>query len=284
MVSPLRRVMVESPQAAGWFAEEQADPWRELGFLRQPDAGLAQTQHNELRAALITVGVEVVLLGAGEELSPDAVYVHDPSLLTDYGAVCLRMAKPNRVLEPQHHCKRYQSLGIPVLGEIAAPGIAEAGDMVWLDRATLLVGHGHRTNAAGIEQLCRLLAPKGIEVFSAPLPYGPGPGSCLHLMSLISLLDEHTAVVDLSWLSVSAVELLRERKFRLIEIDPAERDSLACNVLALGDGKLLAFEESRTTNARLRNHGFDVITIPGSEMGVIGGGGPTCLTRPLLRA
>ena len=128
-----------------------------------------------------------------------------------------------------------------------------------------------------------LLAPKGIAVISAPLPYGPGPSACLHLMSLISLLDEHTALVDLPWLAVETVELLQSRGFRMIEIEYSERDTLACNVLALGQKRLLAIEENRKTNARLRDARFDVRTFPGSEICINGSGGPTCLTRPVLR-
>src|SRR5271154_110205 len=107
-----------------------------------------------------------------------------------------------------------------------------------------------------------LLATKGIEVISAPLPYGAGPSACLHLMSLISLLDEHTALVDLPWLAVETVELLKSRGFTFVEIDPSERDTLACNVLALGSNRLLAIEENRDTNTRLRQAGFDVRTFP----------------------
>ena len=128
-----------------------------------------------------------------------------------------------------------------------------------------------------------LLAPKGIDVLSAPLPYGAGPSACLHLMSLISLLDEQTALVDLPWLAVETVELLKSRGFHFVEIDPSERETLACNVLALGGKRLLAIEENRNTNARLRHAGFDVRTFPGSEICINGSGGPTCLTRPLLR-
>jgi N-dimethylarginine dimethylaminohydrolase len=128
-----------------------------------------------------------------------------------------------------------------------------------------------------------LLAPKGVEVLSAPLPYGPGPAACLHLMSLISLLDERTALVDLPWLAVETVELLKGRGFSLVEIDYSERDTLACNVLALGEKRLLAIEENRKTNERLRQAGFDVRTFAGSEICINGSGGPTCLTRPLLR-
>jgi N-dimethylarginine dimethylaminohydrolase len=174
-------------------------------------------------------------------------------------------------------------LAIPTLAAIVAPATTEAGDMVWLDSKTLLIGHGYRTNAAGIQQISDLLAPKGVDVLSAPLPYGPGPAACLHLMSLISLLDDHTALVDLPRLAVETVELLKSRGYNFIEIDPAERDTLACNVLALGNNRLLALDENRNTNARLRHAGFDLRTFPGSELCINGSGGPTCLTRPLLR-
>ena len=102
-------------------------------------------------------------------------------------------------------------------------------------------------------------------------------------MSLISLLDETTALVDLPWLAVETVELLRARGFRFVEIDDSERETLASNVLSLGDKRLLALEENRNTNARLRQAGFEVRTFPGRELCINGRGGPTCLTRPLLR-
>ena len=128
-----------------------------------------------------------------------------------------------------------------------------------------------------------LLSSKNVKVLSAPLPYGPGPSACLHLMSLMSMLDEQTILVDLPWLAVETVELLRGRGFRLIEIEYSERDSLACNVLALGGSRLIAIEENAKTNQRMRDAGFEVLTFPGSEICVNGAGGPTCLTRPLLR-
>ena len=280
MVARLRRVAVGSPEAAGW--REGGESWRELGYLHRPDFAAAQAQHAELRRALQAAGAEVLAL-EGNGAALDAVYVHDPSFLTDYGAICLNMGKAARQNEPARHREFYQRMGIPVLGEIHAPDTAEAGDMVWLDSKTLLVGRGYRTNAGGLEQLRMLLGPKGAEVIAAPLPHGAGPGCCLHLMSLMSLLDERTVLVDLPWLAVETVQLLCGRGFRFIEIDTTERDTLACNVLALGEGRLLAIKENARTNQRLREAGFEVRTFPGSEIGINGGGGPTCLTRPLLR-
>src|SRR5271154_1742991 len=283
MVGALERVLVCSPRAVGWHQSEHAGRWHDLGFQHAPDFETAQAQHDALCHQLAAAGAEVIELAPSNELSLDAVYAHDASLPTDFGLIVMRPGKPNRLSEGQHQGAFCSHLSIPTLAKIIAPGTTEAGDMVWLDSKTLLVGHGYRPNRAGIHQMRDMLAPKGVEVLSAPLPYGPGPSACLHLMSLISLLDEHTALVDLSWLAVETVELLKSRGYRFIEIDPSECDTLASNVLALGGKRLLAIEENPKTNAKLHAAGFDVRTFPGSELCINGSGGPTCLTRPLLR-
>lgn len=284
MVAPLQRVLVCSPRTAGWNQPDRVARWQELGFHHAPDFSTAQAQHQALCRELHTAGAEAIEVSPAVDLSLDAVYTHDASLATDFGLIVMRPGKANRVPEGRHHGAFAESIGIPTLGAIAAPGATEAGDILWLDAKTLLIGHGYRTNAAGIEQMRNLLAPKGVEIISAPLPYGPGPSACLHLMSLISLLDEHTALVDLPWLAVETVELLQQRGYKFIEIDYSERDTLACNVLALGSNRLLAIEENKKTNARLREAGFDLRTFEASEVCINGSGGPTCLTRPLLRS
>jgi N-dimethylarginine dimethylaminohydrolase len=283
MTGELLRVMVCPPGNAGWNLPGKASAWQELGFRHAPDFAAALSQHEILCRLLSEGGAEVVTLPSTESLTLDAVYAHDASLATDYGLVLMNPGKKNRVAEAQAHANSCGQLGIPVLGEIRAPGASESGDMVWLDSRTLLVGDGYRTNKAGIAQMRALLSSKNVRVLSAPLPYGPGPSACLHLMSLMSVLDEGTILVDLPSLAVEIVELLRGRGFRMIEIESSERDSLACNVLALGGSRLIAIEENAKTNQRLRDAGFEVLTFPGSEICVNGAGGPTCLTRPLLR-
>src|ERR1700688_181533 len=283
MVAPLERVLVCSPRTAGWNDPHRAARWQVLGFHHAPNFATAQSQHEALCRELQLAGAEVIELPSSPDLSLDAVYTHDASLPTDHGLIVMRPAKSNRVSEGSRHSAFFETLDVPTLGATMAPAATEAGDIVWLDAKTLLIGHGYRTNRAGIEQMRALLAPKGVDVLSAPLPHGAGPSACLHLMSLISLLDEHTALVDLPWLAVETVELLKSRGFKFIEIDPAERDTLTCNVLALGNNRLLAIEENKKTNARLRQAGFDVRTFPATELCINGSGGPTCLTRPLLR-
>ena len=282
MVGPLRRVLVCSPHSAGWDTPGQSSEWQKLGFLRRPDFGTAQAQHHELCRQLQEVA-EVVQLPPASDLSLDAVYAHDSSLPTDYGVVIMNPGKTNRRPEARRQADFYRKMGTPVLGEIRDPGSSEAGDIVWLDSRTLLVGSGYRTNPFGIAQLRSLLGPKGVEIVTAALPHGSGPSACLHLMSLISLLDKQTVLVDLPWLAVETVDLLKARGCDLIEIDYSERETLACNVLSLGNKRLLALEENSKTNAKLHAAGFDVRTFPGSELCINGSGGPTCLTRPLLR-
>jgi N-dimethylarginine dimethylaminohydrolase len=283
MTARLRRVLVCSPRAAGWDTPGQSSRWKELGFHHPPDFPTAQSQHHELCRQLAEASAEVVELPGSPDLSLDAVYAHDPSFMTDHGLIALHPGKANRVEEAKIQKKFLHALGIPVWGEIKSPGFVEAGDVVWLDPKTLLAGNGYRTNHAGIFQLRAVLAPLEIDVLTAPLPYGAGPSSCLHLMSLMSLLDADTVLVDLACLAVETVELLKARGYRFVEIDSSERDTLACNVLALGDRRLLALEENPRTNQRLSAAGFEVRTFPGLELCINGSGGPTCLTRPLLR-
>ncbi len=244
---------------------------------------MASSQHDRLIDRLTEAGVAIAELPAADQLTLDAVYTHDPALLTEWGMIILRPGKVNRQPEAACHRALYQRLGVPVLAEIEAPGSVEAGDLVWLDSRTLLVGRSFRTNVDGFRQLERKLDPKGVRVISTPLPHASGPSVCLHLMSIMSLLDESSVLVDLPWLAVETVELLRARQLRLIEIESSERATLACNVLALGQNRLLAFEENRRTNRRLEDAGFAVSLFPGSELGINGGGGPTCLTRPIER-
>jgi N-dimethylarginine dimethylaminohydrolase len=284
MVGELQRVLVCSPKTAGWNDAATRSHWRELGFLHAPNFDTAQAQHEALCRQLEAAGAEVVQLGSDENLSLDAVYAHDASLPTDFGLVLMNPGKSNRVAEARHQREFCRALGIPVLGAVNSPGKAEAGDIVWLDSKTLLIGQGYRTNAAGIDQIRTLLAPTGVHVIPVPLPHGSGPSTCLHLMSLISLLDDQTVLVDISWLGVPTLELLRDRGVSLIEIDSSERETLACNVLSLGRRRLLALDENGKTNDRLLRAGFDVRTFPGSELCINGSGGPTCLTRPLLRS
>ncbi|MXZ59706.1 MAG: arginine deiminase [Acidobacteria bacterium] len=282
MCGKLVRALLIGPRAVGWNAGAS---WRELGYLHPPEEALAARQHERIRSLLLERGVDIVEPDAAVlGLTPDAVYCHDASFPSRRGMILMRMGKQNREGEPAAHARIYEGQGIPVIGAVEAPGLAEGGDLVWLDEHTLLAGEGYRTNAAGIAQLGGMLAEDGVEVIAVPLPFGDGPHCCLHLMSLISVLDRRTMVADLRFLGVPTFEMLKARGWEFIPIVEDERPTMAANVLALGGRTLLAIAENRGTNARLRDAGFEVLTYEGSEISQNGSGGPTCLTRPLVRA
>ena len=281
MCGKLVRSLLIGPRAVGWHP---GAPWRELGYRHPPEEELAARQHERIRSVLLGCGVELVEPDASlPGLTPDAVYCHDASFPSPRGMILMRMGKESRSGEPAAHARIYEGQGIPVIGAVEPPGLAEGGDLVWLDERALLAGEGYRTNAAGIAQLGAILAEDGVEVLPAPLPFGEGPHCCLHLMSLISVLDRRTMVADLRFLGVPTVEMLKERGFGFVPIVEAERGTMAANVLALGGRTLLAIAANRGTNARLRDAGFEVLTYEGGEISQNGSGGPTCLTRPVVR-
>ena len=281
MCGKLVRALLIGPEAVGWKA---GAAWRDLGYLHPPEEAPAARQHGRIRSLLLECGVDVVEPEAAlPDLTPDAVYCHDASFPSPRGMILMRMGKESRSGEPAAHARIYEAEGIPVVGAVEAPGLAEGGDLVWLDGRTLLAGEGYRTNAAGIAQLGRILAEDGVEVIPVPLPFGDGPRCCLHLMSLLSVLDSRTMVADLRFLGVPTFEMLKARGWEFIPIVEGERPTMAANVLALGGRTLLAIAANRETNARLRDAGFEVLTYEGSEISQNGSGGPTCLTRPLVR-
>jgi N-dimethylarginine dimethylaminohydrolase len=160
---------------------------------------------------------------------------------------------------------------------------AEAGDMIWLDRRTLLVGRGFRTNAMGLQALTALLEPKGVQVIPVPLPYFNGPQDVLHLMSFMSLLDDNLAVISRRLLPVPLFELLTQRGIQLVDVPDEEYDSMACNILAISPRNVLMIRGNPITRSRLQAAGCTISEFDGQEICVPGSGGPTCLTRPILR-
>jgi N-dimethylarginine dimethylaminohydrolase len=275
MVAPLREVLVKRPGPA--FGRAFDDPRH--GFLHPVDFDLALRQHDQLCQTLTDLGVTVHELGA-ETASPDLVYTFDPLLVTGRGAIPLRPGKPNRRGEEDELEKWMAERGIPVVGRIEAPGTVEGGDTFWLAPGVLCIGRSLRTNRAGAQQLGHLV---GGDVHVFDVPYGNGPAECLHLLSLISPVTERMAAVFPPSLPAGLYELLAELAFDLVPVPQDEMPTLGCNVLAVRPGVLVMAEGNPATRRALEARGCEVHTFPATEIGVNGGGGPTCLTRPILR-
>jgi N-dimethylarginine dimethylaminohydrolase len=275
MTAPLQDVLVKRPGAA--FAAAYEDPAH--GFLHPVDADRARREHDAFLDVLGGLGPTIHVLD--EELDdPDLVYTFDPMLVTDRGAIPLRPGKPNRAGEPAVLERWMLAAGIPTAGRIEAPSTVEGGDTFWLRPDLFCIGRTLRTNAAGAEQLAALV---GGDVRIFDVPYWRGPAELIHLLSVISPVTDDLAVVYLPLLPVGLWELLRESGIRLIEVPDAEFPTLGCNVLAVRPGVVILAEGNPVTTAALVAAGCEVHTYPATEIGINGSGGPTCMTRPILR-
>ena len=276
MIEPLRRVAVRPPDAS--FGSADPEAWHYAG---SPDLAAARNEHAALVALLEDDGVEVIFHDAPLAGRADAMFTHDPVLVTDQGTIVLRMGKALRRGEEDALAATLEEHGVPVAGRLTSPAIAEGGDLLWLGPDRLAVGQGFRTNAAALDQL-RALLPD-VELIPVALPYGEGADACLHLMSLVSVVDHDLAVVHLPLLPVPFYELLTERGYRLIEVPAAEMATHGTNVLATAPGRCILLEGNPRTAAALEAAGCSVRTYRGNEITLKGEGGATCLTRPVLR-
>ena len=279
MIDPLRRVLVRRPDEA--FGGADPARWH---YTSRPDLDEARREHDALVDLLRGAGAEVIDHSEPQPERADSIFVFDPVLITDRGTVLLRMGKALRRGEEEALGRRLQEAGVPILGALRGEATAEGGDLLWLDRHTLAAGQGFRTNAEGLRQLREILAPLGVEVVPVELPYFGGPEACLHLLSMISLVDHDLAVVYPSLLAVSFWRLLRDRGIRLIEVPDEEFPTQGPNILALAPRKVLMLEGNPVTQRLLEEAGCEVLTYRGREISLKAEGGPTCLTRPVWRA
>jgi dimethylargininase len=274
MTGTLERVLVRPP------LPEDARRWREYGWRDAPDSARAAAEHEAFCLLLEEAGAEVVV-SHHDPGNPDAIYPYDPVLVGSEGAVLLRPGKLGRRGEPSAIAATLRAAGVPTASELEDPVVAEGGDTLWLDDRTLLVGVGYRTNQEAVGAL--EVAFPGVEILAFDLPHWNGEGEVLHLLSFISPLDRDLAVVYPRLAPVRLLRLLAERETAIVEVPDDEFPTQGPNVLALGPRRALALEGNPETRKRMQHAGVDVVVYRGDEISRKGDGGPTCLTRPLLR-
>ena len=282
MTAPLQKVAVMKPGMSLTTADPEK--WH-YGPLFDPDkvAGI----HNDFVQMLQKSGAEVLWMPEDDRGIADAVFTYDASLMTMSGAILMSPGKALRSGEEAIHREFYKAHNIPVSGEITGQARAEAGDTLWLDERTLVIGRGFRTNQAGVEQLRDIVMPLGVDVHVFDLPVFSGKAACLHLMSLLSLVDTYSALVCLPLLPVGLFELLENRGFSMIEAPYAEflsSNTLSTNILATAPGECIMLDSLPQTHSALVRNGINVQVFQGDALCIGCEGGPTCLTRPLLRS
>ncbi len=278
MVWPLKRVLMFPPVPP---ADEPT--WKDFGYLRPMNHLQAVREHEALRQLIADAGVEIVAGEIDDGRLQDAIFPFDPSFITNQGMIVCRVGKTLRSDEGRLAEEVASDLGIPIAGRIEPPGTLDGGDCLWLDERTMAIGRGYRTNQSGIDQMSAILKRESVEVIPVGLPHWHGPAECLHLLSLISMIDDDLAVVYLPLLEAGFVQLLQERGVNLVEIPEHEFVTQASNVLVTAPRTCIMLRENPETAGRLIAAGCTVTFYDGGEISHNRTGGPTCLTRPLLR-
>lgn len=281
MTDPLRRVAMRRPGRA----TREADPalWHYAGPL---DGGRLLRQYDAFVASVADSGADIEWIPDADDGLSDSIFVFDPSFMTPAGAIVLRPGKSLRRPEVALHETLYQRLRVPVVGRVEPPGLAEGGDLLWIDDTTLAAARSFRTNQAGIDQLRRILAPRGITLLTFDLPVWNGSAACLHLLSVISPLDRDLALVYPRLLPVALRELLWKAGIRCLEASDEEFEAskgLNLNVLATAPRRCIAVDGFPHTVRLMRDAGCAVTCFEADALCIPCEGGPTCLTLPLWR-
>jgi dimethylargininase len=274
MTAPLRRVLVRAPRA------EDLHGWKACGWRAEPDPAAIAGEHEAFCSLFERAGAEVVLAESSADGNPDAIYTYDPALVADEGALLLNPGKEIRRGEPSALGEDLERTGVQIAGRLSEDEWAEGGDFCWLDGRTLLAGRGYRTSSDGIQAVERLL--NGVEVLVFDLPHWHGRDEVMHLLSLLSPLDDDLVVAYPPLLPVRLAQLLEERGIEIVPVPDEEFESMGTNVLALAPRVGLMVDGNPETRRRLERAGVEVLVYEGKELSK-GDGGPTCLTRPLSR-
>jgi len=282
-VDRIARVIVKHPRDAFGGPGAIEAEWRDLGFTAPPDLARAIEEYDDFLTLIGQSGAEILSLPKGEGVGLDSLYTRDASIVSERGLILCAMGKLLRAGEPAAQAAAFKTWGIPVAGRIEPPGTLEGGDVVWLDGRTIAVGRGYRTNDEGIQQLRALLGDSIDELIVVPLPHWRGPGDVFHLMSIISPVADDLAVVYSPLMPVPFRERLTERGVQLVDVPEEEFDSMGANVLAIAPRHAVMVAGNPRTRARLEASGVRVDEYAGGEISLKGGGGPTCLTRPIAR-
>ena len=279
----LASVYLKSAESSFRSEKQLTKQWKELQFLTKPNFEQSLKEYHAFQLFFTNKNIETCFFPADQKTWIDSIYCRDASIATDFGMIICNMGKKGRIQEPKAQLETYLQNTVKILGEITFPGTLEGGDVAWLDQSTLAVGHTYRTNEEGIRQLKVLLLPKGIEVIVVELPHYKGKEDVFHLMSILSPVDKNLAVVYSPLMPIKFRNQLLERGFQLIEVPDEEFESMGCNVLAVAPRDCVMVDGNPITKKLLEQAGCQVVAYKGNEISVKGGGGPTCLTRPLKR-
>jgi len=277
---PLKDVLLGPAESFRWLGEENAE-WSSLvrDTIRRGytfDKQVAMRQHREMVDAYGSAGVTCHFLPVDDRV-PYQVYARDSSFMTPYGAVICQLANPRRRGEYAPVLRFYLEHGIPIYDMVSA-GNFEGGDFNLIRPGVALIGYtDHRTEKVAADQVAEWFIKEGWEIKFAPLD-----SFYVHIDLMVCMLNDECAAVCLDTTDDDIVDWLRAQKIEIIPASFRETMSLGCNVVALGNDKVLSTLDAKDLNGKMRAAGFEVYD-PDMTMFTRAGGGVHCMCQPLRR-
>lgn len=270
----LRKVVLCKPDYYRWLPinEPAAKVIREGQTF---ELGEAKKQHQEFSDMLTSAGIKVLYVERGKDLCYQ-VYTRDIGVSTKNGVLLGRFRESQREGEEDLAEETLTKEGIPILGKVMK-GSLEGGDIHYVDDETMAIGVGARSTIEGIAEAEGKLGGLGMTII--PVEF---PGKYLHLDLLFVVIGERISVACIEMLPNSFIEILKDRKFTILEASEEEALELKNNVLSLDERTVLSFKENMRLNEKMEALGFEVLK-PEINIFTRGGGGPRCLTFPLER-
>lgn len=209
----------------------------EASLMLEPlDSGKAREEHAAMCEAYRTAGVEVHHVHPDGNPTPNQMFCADLFVMTPQGAILARPAGQIRAGEERVVARRLADIGVPILKTLTGSATFEGADLMWLDERTAMIGRGHRTNQAAIDQITIVLSEIGCETIPVDMPFGT-----MHFMGMLRTPDKNLAVCWPRRTPLATVRALQERGYDVI-FPPYEDDSAsyrAMNFVTLGPRKIL---------------------------------------------
>jgi len=280
--SKIGEVAIRSPLSSFVNDEKITNEWASLRFHAKPNLKKATIEYNYFKSFLEEDNIKIIELPSSDKLTLDSIYTRDSILVCDSGLILCNMGRSSRTPEAEENFKTLADKGYKIAGQIKSPGTLEGGDFIWINNKNAAVGLGPRTNSEGIRQLKEILGPE-IDLHIVDLPDPNHPDDVLHLMSIISPLDKDLAVIYKPFMPESFLKWLTKLGIEFIEVSEAEYPLMGCNILATAPRSIIMLENLPEIKNKLKNNGCKIRLYKGDEISRKGEGGPTCLTRPLIR-
>ena len=271
----LRDVLLGRPDYYKWLATSSISK-ATLASGQSFDLQDAQAQHRELVDAYERAGVTVHFVEPEPDL-PYQVYTRDSSFMTPYGAVVCQMNQWWRRGEYGPVIRFYTDLGIPIYDMVTASAF-EGGDFDVIEPGSVLIGFcGERSQEPAARQIGRWFEAEGWEVRLERID-----SFYVHIDLMVCMLAEKMAAVCLETTSDGVIDWLKGKGIEIVPVGFRDTMLLGCNVMSLGNDRIISTRDSSDLNAKLRANGFEVFD-PDVSIFTKGGGGVHCMAQPLRR-